>query len=364
MVVILMLAAFARQGATAPRRVVTVAVHAGIAGAAAWLALWQSGSLMVPASSGLAVGGFGQFSANLLTFVMPTEWRTLLTPGLFGYADSLQYEGYAYLGLGALLLGASVIVASAASGQWRPSGGSLRRHLALVAAVSVLALMAVGPTITAGRMVLFEYDPRWWGPFTIFRTSGRMIWPLFYATLTAILFRAARFRYSTAVALLSVAVALQAVDLAGMSRFVGEVGVRGVRDPLNSPFWRVVPGHYERLILVPSNLCGRDGAVDATPFLMIAARERLPINAGATARYDMQRAADYCEVLAADVRAGVATPGSLYVIRGDLLPRVAPQAEANGSTCISVDGFGVCYVAESARAWQDAFAVTAEHRWH
>ena len=97
-------AAYLRQVIANPRRIVTIALSAGLGLAAAWVALWQSGSFMVRSDDGLNIGGFGEWSANLLTFIMPTEPLTLLAPGPIPYARATQYEGYAYLGGGMVLL--------------------------------------------------------------------------------------------------------------------------------------------------------------------------------------------------------------------------------------------------------------------
>jgi hypothetical protein len=349
MVAILMGAAYARQVLGDARQVMTIVLHAALGLAAAWIGLWQSGSLMIPSEDGLTIGGFGGYSANLLTFVMPTEGRTLLAPGPIPYAHSSQYEGYAYLGAGTLALGLVAFSAGVASPNVRHWIRPERRHVPLVLALVFLSLMAFGPVITAGPRTLLSYDASWWGPFTTFRTNGRMIWPLFYAVVTAIVYTVARLGHRMALRLLVAGVLIQAVDLAGMRDVVGEVRTRGFRDPLNSPLWRVAPPQYERLVMVPSNLCDRDGAVNYPPFSLLAGRYGLAINAGSAARYDVRSAAAYCVALEQEVRSGLGAPGSLYIVREDLLPRVAPQAEAKGSTCHVVDGFGVCSSADPPR---------------
>jgi hypothetical protein len=51
--------------------------------------------------------------------------------------------------------------------------------------------------------------------------------------------------------------------------------------------------------------------------------------------------------------------GSLYIVRPDLMPRVAPQVTARGGMCTTIDGYGVCFSTDSYRAWQGAFAIEA-----
>jgi hypothetical protein len=360
MVAVLMTAAFARQAIVAPRRIGLIAAHTLLGIGAAWTALWQSGSLMVGTEAGLSIGGFGVYSANLLTFAMPTEGWTLLSPGPIQYASPFQYEGYAYLGAGVLLLAGVVVPTRLWAIMRAPRPARPWQYVPLALALLFLAAMAAGPTVTAGPRTLLTYDVNWWGPFLAFRTHARMIWPVYYAVVLAILFGASRLRYPVAAALLALAVLVQAVDLVGMARYVGQVGVWGYRDPLNSRFWRVVPRHYERLVLFPSNVCDRDGRVDYLPFALLAGRHGLAINAGATARYDVRRAAAYCDAVNREVSDGL-TPaaGSLYIVRPDLMPRVAPQVTARGGMCTTIDGYGVCFSTDSYRAWQGAFAIEA-----
>lgn len=356
MIVVLMLAAYVRQAVAAPRQIPRIALHAFAGVACAGVALWQSGSFMVRSEAGLAIGGFGGWSANLLTFVMPTEASTRLAPGLFPYQNSGQYEGYAYLGAGTLLLGLVALVATLPRLLAPASWLAFARRLPLVLALLFLAAMAVGPLITLGSRTVWAYDPAWWGPLAIFRTHGRMIWPLFYAIVALVLYGVTRLPPRAALALCIAGLSLQAFDLAAMTRYVGDASTYGFRDPLQSGFWSSVAPRYERLVLVPSNLCIREGFVDYTAFSLLAGRYGLAINAGITARYDVDRAKSYCDELNLELRSGPKSAGSLYIVRPDLVSRLARDS-GGGTTCTLVDGVGVCFAAQSYAQWQDAFDV-------
>jgi hypothetical protein len=356
MIVVLMLAAYLQQAFLSPRRIAKVASYAVIGLACAGVILWQSGSFMVRSESGLTIGGFGGWSANLLTFLMPTEASTRLSPGLFAYQNSGQYEGYAYLGAGTLLLLVVAFLATLPRLFSRAPWAAFVRRLPLVLALLFLAAMAVGPFITLGSRTVFAYPPAWWGPLTIFRTHGRMIWPLFYAFVALALYGATRLPPRVAITVCIAALAVQAFDLAAMTRYVADARSYGFRDPLQSGFWSRVATRYKRLILVPSNLCTREGFVDYSAFSLLAGRSALAINAGITARYDVDRAKEYCDELNQELRAGPKTAGSLYIVRPDLVSRLAHDS-APGTICTLVDGFGVCFSAESYADWQDTFDV-------
>ena len=225
----------------------------------------------------------------------------------------------------------------------------------MILALLVLAAMAVGPIVTLGPRTVLIYDRTWWGPLTIFRTHGRMIWPLSYAVTVAVLFAASRFRYWRALLLCGLAVVVQAVDVAPMSRYVRDLRVFGYQNRLESRFWTVALPHYRQLVLVPSSLCTFSGYVDFSGLSLLAGRYGLGINSGDTARYDMRKAHRYCGQLAEEIDAGMHGEGSLYVVRADLLPDVMKRVRDRSTQCTVVDGFGVCFAAGSDAAWRGTF---------
>ena len=149
MIAVLLAAALVRQLLAAPRRILRITANGAIAAAAAGLSLWQSGSLMVPSEAGLEVGGFGSWSTNLLAFIMPTEGRSLFWRGPIFYAHPGQYEGYAYLGAGLLLLGVVAIVGRPFAR--RPvAWARLGQYIPLLLALVFLEVMALGQNVTLG----------------------------------------------------------------------------------------------------------------------------------------------------------------------------------------------------------------------
>jgi len=221
----------------------------------------------------------------------------------------------------------------------------------LVLALAVLTAMALGPVVSAGRYRLLSYDPQVWGPLLTFRTNGRMIWPLYYAVVVAVLGAVARLPQRVAILALSVALAVQVTDLGRAVAWLRAPADYGFREPLVSPFWTIAARHLDRIVVVPSNLCDRNGAPDLRPFLLLAGRTGLAINAGATARYDTKRAAEYCAALEDEVAAGLHVDGTLYVMRPESLPVLAPPGDP-GRVCGEVDGAGVCVATASYERWR------------
>ncbi|WP_338664200.1 DUF6311 domain-containing protein [Pararoseomonas sp. SCSIO 73927] len=155
-------------------------------------------------STGGADRGYGYYSMDLLSPVWPQ------LSGLFGGAvldgTGGAYEGFNYLGAGALLL----LAVALALGWWR----GWRAGLPLLVLGAGLTAVAVTPRAYAGGVLVLPL-PAWpWDQvFGIVRASGRAFWPVGYMLLLAPLAWLARRLPMRALGpLLVVAVGLQAAD--------------------------------------------------------------------------------------------------------------------------------------------------------
>jgi hypothetical protein len=128
--------------------------------------------------------GYGFFSLNLLSPVVPQA------SGLFPWAGGVidptgyQYEGFNYLGMGLLL--ASLLVLPAEVGWLRRN---LRRHVSLLVACAALTAFAISHRVFAGHWLLFELPlPLYivWA-LGIFRASGRFFWLISYAQMAIVI---------------------------------------------------------------------------------------------------------------------------------------------------------------------------------
>jgi hypothetical protein len=140
-----------------------------------WLFGFIAGARSSPVGN-LAIEGFGQFSADLLTFVNATTWSRFL-PGIA--MGGRQYEGMAYLGLGTIVL---VLVRVGLLVKYRPTRAEVLTFIPLGLAMALMAFYAGSNHVTiAGRQIadfsaFYEKLAPW--P-SVFRSSGRFVWPLF-----------------------------------------------------------------------------------------------------------------------------------------------------------------------------------------
>jgi hypothetical protein len=207
--------------------------------------------------AGEVQGGFGWFKMNVLALIDPSSgptsnWSYILPdmPNREG-----EYEGYAYVGLGGLIL--------AGVAAWALPG--IRRQLSLSTLLSYwpfaitllgLAVFALSRNVNLGDLKFYV----WWPDQLhhlgdLFRATGRFIWPLYYVLFFAgVLIASRRLSARTLCIVLAGAAIVQAVDT---SRGWTSDGAY-LRQPnstfqtaLASPFWDQAGTRYDAVRLAP-----------------------------------------------------------------------------------------------------------------
>lgn len=315
--------------------------------------LWQAGYFVRGSGIGGELG-LGEYSFNLLAPFMPGGSSAIFAAGPFAPVSVLQYEGYSYPGAGVFLL-TMVAVVAVALALLRRAFAPQRwvAHVPLIVVCVVMIAFAISPRMTAGARVLFEYPAAVWGPFGVFRASGRFIWVPFYAAiaaLVAVIIRTLPVRASVIV--LAAAVLVQAYDLNVAYRGARTLRTQRWQGPLFNSFWSDAPRHYRHLTLWPTNLCEGGGtAVDYVPFALVAGRAGVTLNAGFEARQDARHFVEYCRSFQARRTRGEMSDDELYVLGPGFRAGVETRAR-QPITCFDIDGYGVCMTTDSYKRWQ------------
>ena len=305
---------------------------------------WLCGAMSIRAADSNGGVEFGRYSMNLLAFVDPMYQSGLLptVPVLPG-----QSEGFAYLGVGMLVLLLLVLVdlvrerrVQGISREWTPLG---------VVALALL-VFATGATVTIGTSTLAEAELKS-HLLGAFRASGRFVWVAYYALmLVAIVHMLRRFRPAVATSLLAMALILQIVDLsaaherAGQRRLEANAGDAGKR--LEDPRWAVLAAGRHHLTLLPPPACGEEAA-PYLPMLLFAAEHGMTFNSGFLARWNLGKTARYCSALGHQITSGPWSADDLYVVGKAWQQRFGKSAPM--ARCYPLDGYQACVIDGSGR---------------
>jgi hypothetical protein len=297
-------------------------------------------------SGSMRAAGFGSFSWNLITLVVPDVRFWGYPRGTIRYVTPAQAEGEAYLGLGSILVLITCLVT-------RPKQAALavRRHWLLASAFLAFAAYAASDRVYLGSQLLLHLPL----PDVVvemasfFRASGRFIWVPVYAL--SLLSLAALFKWTPR--RLAIPVALVAMLLQVLE---GRTAITFFRPALVTPDSRRIQtpqlgswmkGH-RRLFQFPSWSCGgltnegRTRTVE-TEFMemqieLLAARLDVPTNSVYTSRQLKDCQAEARWAAQPDLEDDV-----LYLLnRADVTRTIPLAALASSPACVDVGWALVC----------------------
>lgn len=200
---------------------------------------------------GSAVGsGYGRWTLDPLSPFVP---QLSAIPGLGSrWLDSFyQYEGYAYLGLGVLLL-----LAFNLPGIVDLWGRRSRRYAVLPAVFAAFLLFAISNRVDF-RFFSFEIPVpyRLLYDFGVFRASGCFVWPVGYALAALAVFLTLRYYIpAAALALLGVA-ALQLADVAPPRAAMRASELYPAPPPLDRAMLATRLAPADAVMVIPTYLC-------------------------------------------------------------------------------------------------------------
>jgi hypothetical protein len=308
-------------------------------------------------------GSFGLFRMNLLSPIDPgfeypgwqSNWSYLLKDLPGGPGD---YEGFNYLGLGLLIglvLGLAVVI------HRFPGIGEKRKWLPLLIILLGFTLFSLSNNIGIGAKEISFSAPAWVLKYAgVFRASGRMFWPVFYAICCAVIWVLIRgYRGRWAAIILAAMLLIQAVDTSAGWRPIRHLLSRKVGStwdtPLKSDFWRLAASSYKKVRrLMPGNL-----KQDWEVFAHYAATHNMATDSVYFARVNSGQVNRAIERARAAIAAGNFAADSLYILDeavvGQLLFSPGMASSRNSAALVAkVDGFYVL-----APGWKERKVDTA-----
>lgn len=315
-------------------------------------AAWMIGAMAVVAAvlgyftlGGRGFDDYGVYSLNLLApwVPLPTtmlgRWLGTQVPSIPGI---YQWEGDCYLGAGLIVL----LVAALA--RWRWLAVSLRRNSVLVAILVIAVLFAISNRVGLGatEWIHFDLSESVIRALSVFRGSGRFVWPAVYATVGLLVVTIVRgYRPVAATAILGVCTVLQLIDVSPMQFAMRAASATGQPATIDRRAWQPLIQSHASIFQYPSFECGglfgdgipgtrwREMEID-----WIAARAGRPTNSAYLARYTKDCAAE--RAVAAE---GPVDPETLYLYRdAEDVGALLSAAGADLRRCRSVDDVVVC----------------------
>jgi hypothetical protein len=298
-----------------------------------------------------AYGGFGECAADLFTFANPMSLSTFLRgfPVL-----PCRHEGYAYLGLGGVLVVCVALMTCARKkAPFSGIGGVTAWPLFLVC--GGMAIFALSSLVTAfhndladlsGLYAYLEPIP------SILRSSGRFVWPIYYLILWWAFERAIEgSTVRRGLIVVSTALFLQAVDT--WPGFFARMHAPSDRaSPSLDAIWPIAPTKYRHLAIDPPSLVGPGIGDPYVLYARLAAVHHLTFNSGYAARMDRSKAATYVARFHAELDGEAIATDTIYVFLGS--PRPAALAKLR---CTEGPGPRTCVAATN----DDPFAQTIGH---
>lgn len=256
MLMVFWLADLIDRSIKSPKTIKNIVLEILILGSLITIVCWQAGYFSV-STTGLQIGGYGRYRANLLSFLDPGKseyglWSYFL-PDIPG--DAGQHEGFNFLGFGVitlipfacrtLLLGHISVIKI------------LKKNLLLLLVLFGMAIFSLTNILSIGNYSI-EFKLSGWllDIANIFRASGRLMWPMFYTILFVLISLViVGYKKKTVVAILTVCLILQILDTSS-----GWLKIRNTlisssnkswNSPLVSPFWKEAALNYTKIRSIP-----------------------------------------------------------------------------------------------------------------
>lgn len=318
-------------------------------------ALWLAADLALTLAAGWVFGLFygtasggsdalyGYFGMNLNSLWNPAgvngvDW-SLFLPKQNQVGGN--YDAFAYLGAGVLL---ALVVCGLVSVICRPRRilNLLQRHWTLAAVSMVLTLFAVSHVVTANgvTLVTLPLPAACIKLFSVFRSGGRMFWPVYYLLILAACVGVSRLfkRKDLCTAAVAFLAAVQLLDLApGLVQrnqaFALAQQSEAFPSQLTSDFWQQAAGRY-------TTIASMDGLQnDALHLALYTADLGMSTNDPFAARYDARTLEEQRTLYRQELDEGILRQDTLYLFadEGAFLQAVEPVKDC-GAWCGRIDG--------------------------
>lgn len=296
---------------------------------------WQVGYFFV--GSDFVSWGFGYYNYNLLAPITTHGWSYII-PHIGDFGG--DYEGFAYLGLGILAL----IFAGFFRNRhlFHDACNTLRADPVLMLMIVGLGLFAAANTIAIGPVGITLPMPDSLKKALVFRSSGRMIWPVYYLVLLAVIIGVHRlFGSRRSPWVLGLALVMQLVDSSvvwgPVRAYLNKEPAARWETPLQHPFWAFATENYTAIRSVDPG----GPFFDWHYFADLAQRSGVPTDIVYVARYDREALAQRKDDLATMITSGDYPLDELFVVPDEVYEKVVLGHDRSRDLLAHIDGYHV-----------------------
>jgi hypothetical protein len=277
---------------------------------------WQAGYFAIEGASG-AARGFGDFRTNLLALFNSRGWSYWIRPiPLRDAVEAATGEGFQYLGAGSIfllvfavcgMLRKKISASSASISAWK-------NYPVLIIALGFLALISFSNHVGFGPWNFIIPMPEFLiNLLSIVRASSRLFWPMYYASILAIIWVVIK-AYSprSALILFFIAALLQIVDTSAgwltIREKINTPSSSEFKTKLINPFWNSAGSRYRNIVTNDSPGVWED-------FGILASRYQMATNMTYMARVDGVKEMSFMQSIGDQLYRGPLNMQNVYILR-------------------------------------------------
>jgi hypothetical protein len=291
-----------------------------------------------------SVDDYNNYSFNLNSLYNGRGFSTFL-PDLPIF-NPMQYEGFAYLGLGIMILLALGFI-----GLWSIRNTfkvNFKYFSFILLLCSGMVVFALTNKISLGDKIILDYKIS--GNYAvlaqIFRATGRFVWPMYYFGIISlsIFFLKLKFNSTLKMILLSLVVCIQFYDIKTLITYRNlKYGLYDT--PLEDSTWRNVFKNFNGAIVYPpfNYNYSQTYPMDYQDLCYLSLKEKKPISNAYIARTDVIKTEAYKMNLERNLSSGLIDPNQLFITT---LPNINAFGQLLHDRKVSIrklDGFYIVY---------------------
>ncbi len=287
----------------------------------------------------LLAAGLGYFSWNLNGLFNPLKFSAIFNALPLGAEG--QYEGFSYLGVGNLLLIPIALILFLKKDH-------LTRRLyyflpfVIISILLILFSLSNKAFVNAQPLWNFDYPKYVQIVFSLFRATGRFIWPVFYFIVLFGLISVIR-NTRLSVLIITLALILQFIDLQPLFAEKRYNTFSLYQSPLQSEFWQEAAETNRHVFIIPAS---KAHAI-YEPLALYARQNQLTVNWGYFSRADLNAIRIHGEQVWEELKAGHSDRETIYVFWGSDWETLAQDELTDQMLICKLDGYTMALSGEN-----------------